>query len=133
MPLQMPLKAAAFYIALHIVLLIVLIALVIGQRRSNQIGIGDGGNTRLARWIRIHGNAVEQAAPNMAMLIMLALLAAPVWGIHLFGFLSLVARILHAIGMSQSAGSSFGRVAGMILTINTQILGALALLILAFL
>lgn len=133
MPLQMPLKAAAFYVALHILLLVVLTGLVIRRRRSQLIGLGDGGDKLMMRLIRVHGNAAEQAAPNLALLILMGLLAAPVWSVHLFGFISLAGRVLHAFGLSQSAGGSLGRVSGMVLTLNCLIIGALDLIVLAFL
>lgn len=131
MLLQMPLKAAAFYVALHILLLVALIAAVIIRRRQARVGLGDGGDKLLARRIRAHGNAAEQAAPNIAILTLLGLLAAPVYYVHLFGFVSLLARILHAVGLSRTGGPSFGRTLGMVLTTTSFVIGAIGLLVLA--
>lgn len=133
MPLQMPLNAAAFYVALHVFLLVALTLLVIRRRRSQLIGLGDGGDKIMGRLIRVHGNAAEQAAPNVAILILLGLLSAPIWSVHLFGFVSLAARVLHAIGLSKSSGGSIGRVLGMVLTLNSLLIAALGLIVLAFL
>lgn len=125
------LKAAAIYAALHVLLLLALAAMVSRQRKLARVGIGDGGHPLLGRYIRIHGNAVEQAVPTMALLVMLALLAAPLWTIHLFGVVTLIARVLHAAGLQASSGTSFGRLAGTILSWSAFGAGAIALLLLA--
>jgi uncharacterized membrane protein YecN with MAPEG domain len=109
------LKTAATYVALHAILLIVLAGLVVRERRRAKVGIGDGGDPRLKRAIRVHGNAVEQAVPTMALLIVLPLLAAPLWAIHLFGAATLLGRVLHAAGLGKSEGVTLGRQVGMIL------------------
>lgn len=133
MPLTLPLKAAAFYVALHVLLIVVLALRVVRYRRSQKVGMGDGGSKELARLIRVHGNAVEQAAPNMAILILLGLLAAPVQYVHIFGLVSIIGRVLHAAGLSKTGGSSLGRVLGMVLTLTALIAGAVGLLYLALL
>ena len=48
--------AAAVYIALLAPGLIPLAVRVIGIRRSQRIGIGDGGNRALAQAVRVHAN-----------------------------------------------------------------------------
>jgi uncharacterized protein len=126
------LRVSAVYIALIILMAIVLTVLVILQRRSKLVGIGDGGDKTIARMIRVHGNFAENAPYVMALLILLPMLGAGSLVIHLVGGLFLLGRIGHAYGLSQSAGSSLGRVGGMVLTFTSFLIGAGALLLAVF-
>jgi uncharacterized protein len=126
------LRVSAVYIALIILMAIVLTVLVILQRRSKLVGIGDGGDKTIARMIRVHGNFAENAPYVMALLILLPMLGAGSLVIHLVGGLFLLGRIGHAFGLSQSAGSSLGRVGGMVLTFTSFLIGAGALLLAVF-
>jgi uncharacterized protein len=107
---------ASLYIAILIVMAVVLSANVAFRRGPLQIGIGDGGNAQMARYMRVHGNFLENAVLAIGALIMLCVIGAPVWALHFVGILMIIGRILHAIGISQNSGASFGRLAGMILT-----------------
>ncbi|WP_201022988.1 MAPEG family protein [Sphingopyxis sp. H115] len=96
-------------------------------RTREKVFIGDGGNDLLTRRMRAHSNFVENTA---FVLILLALVELGfgssmwLWGV---GALYLVGRILHAMGMD---GMMWGRMAGTIITMLTQLglaLGALAI------
>ncbi len=121
--------AAALYTGLLILMAIVLQVRVIRHRRSKKIGIGDGQDRDLTRAIRVHGNYVENVPFVLAGLVMLALIGAPAIVIHGVGLLMLLGRIAHAIGLSQSAGSSLGRVGGMIMTFIALIITAVTLIV----
>lgn len=123
---------AASYIALLVLLGVVLTARVIMVRRSEKIGIGDGNNRELAKRIRAHGNFCETAPIGAGILILLPLLGGREWLVHLVGLMLLVGRIMHAFGISRTAGSSLGRVGGMVLTLFSLSIGAIALLVLAW-
>ncbi len=125
------LKIAALYAALLVLMGVGLTYLVINQRRLKKIGIGDGGDKTAARMIRVHGNFCENAPFALALLILLPLLGASGWTIHAVGGLFLVGRIAHAVGLSGSAGTSVGRMVGMIMTHTALIIGAIALLLAA--
>jgi uncharacterized protein len=127
------LKTSAFYMALIIVMAVVLTFLVISQRRSKLIGLGDGGDRSVARMIRVHGNFAENAPLALALLMALPLVGAAGWVTHAVGLLFIVGRCLHAYGLSQSGGASFGRVAGMLMTLTSFLIGAAALLMAAIL
>jgi uncharacterized protein len=131
-PLPNSLAFAASYIACLVFLGIVLTARVILIRRGEKVGIGDGGNRELAKRIRVHGNFCETAPFVAAILILLPLLGAKEWMIHAIGLPALTGRVLHAIGLGRTAGSSFGRVTGMVLTLLALGFGAIALLFLAW-
>jgi uncharacterized protein len=127
------LKTAGIYAALIVLMGVALTYLVIKQRRSKLIGIGDGGDKTAARLIRVHGNFCENAPFALALLILVALTGGPSWTVHGVGLLFLAGRGAHAYGLSQSAGSSAGRVGGMIMTHFSFFLGSAALLVGGFL
>ncbi|MBL9071556.1 MAG: MAPEG family protein [Sphingopyxis sp.] len=87
-------------------------------RTKEKVFIGDGGNDALTRRMRAHANFVENTA---FVLILLALVELGIgssfwlWGV---GALYLVGRILHALGMD---GMGWGRMAGTIITMLTQL------------
>ncbi|MCX7340687.1 MAG: MAPEG family protein [Hyphomicrobiales bacterium] len=122
-------SAAALYTGVLILMGIVLQFRVIGLRRSKKIGIGDGKDPMLARAIRVHANFAENVPFALAGMVMLALIGAPASVIHGVGILTVVGRALHAVGLTSSAGSSFGRVGGMMMTFSALILTALALIV----
>jgi uncharacterized protein len=126
------LKTSALYVALIILMGVVLTFLVINQRRTKLIGIGDGGDKTMARLIRVHGNFTENAPSALALLILLPLVGAAGWVVHAVGLLFLAGRGLHASGLSKTPGTSFGRAGGMLMTLTSFLIGAGALLIAAF-
>ena len=87
-------------------------------RTKEKVFIGDGGNDALTRRMCAHANFVENTA---FVLILLALVELGIgssfwlWGV---GALYLVGRILHALGMD---GMGWGRMAGTIITMLTQL------------
>jgi uncharacterized protein len=122
------LRPAAVYAALIVLMGVFLAFRVITQRRSKLIGMGDGGDKAVARHIRVHGNFCENAPFALALLILLALLSAPVPVIHAVGLLFLAGRAAHAFGLAQTGGSSIGRVGGMLVTFTSFFIGAGTLL-----
>jgi uncharacterized membrane protein YecN with MAPEG domain len=109
-------RITAFYAGLSALLLVFLSVRVMLYRRSARIGLGDAGDKTLIRLMRAHGNAVENVLIGLLLLLVLELLAiAPLW-LHLFGASLVLGRILHAWGVSRSAGKTFGRLWGMVLT-----------------
>ncbi len=109
-------KITLLFASLHVLLMLALAVRVVGHRRALKIGIGDGGDMRLARKVRAHGNFIENVPLALLMLGLLELsgLGAPwLWGL---GGTLLLARALHAYGLSRHAGVSPGRFWGVILT-----------------
>ncbi|MER3547334.1 MAG: hypothetical protein C4338_06895 [Rhodanobacteraceae bacterium] len=116
------------YAALCALLIVVLSIRVVWLRNTEKVGIGTGGNEKLARAIRAHANAVEYLPIALLLLLILDLDGTKPWLLHLFGIVLIVARVLHAIGLSNYAGLSFGRAAGIVLTLVTILAMALLLL-----
>ena len=110
------LRAALIYLVMFILIFIALTVAVIRQRRGKQIGIGDGGDKTLARWVRVHGNFVECATFGIPAIFGLVLAGSPPWPVHVVAVLFIAGRLAHAQGLSGSAGASIGRAAGMVLT-----------------
>jgi uncharacterized membrane protein YecN with MAPEG domain len=121
-------RAALVYVALLILGAVILGIGVSRQRGRAKVTIGDGGDALLQQWIRAHGNYCENAPFGIAALILLPLVGASAWIVHLIGLCLVLGRSAHAQGLTTSSGQSFGRAAGTILTWAGLFVGALALL-----
>ncbi len=96
---------------------IILLALyTVKGRRAWRIGLGDGDKTEMNKRIRIHGNAVEYIPIALILLGLLESNGGSAILLHSLGSVLVVARLLHAWGISQSAGTTFGRVTGTLFT-----------------
>lgn len=112
------------FASLHVLLMLLLAVPIARQRHSRRIGLGDGGDSSLARMIRVHGNFVEYVPLALLMLALLELSGLPtlwLWGL---GSALLLGRALHAAGFSRRSGYSFGRFWGTALTWLTFLLMA---------
>ena len=95
----------------------------VGQvRRSEKVGLGDGGSDRVLRRMRAHANFAENA-PIVLLLVLLLEFAAgtSVW-LWVAAGLFLLARIAHGLGMDEGRP---GRGVGTGLTLLLQLLLAL--------
>lgn len=108
--------AAALWVGLHILLMLVLSLLVVRLRNKHKIFLGDEGIPELAQAIRAFGNASEYVPVGLAGLIVLDLSGATPLLIHIGGLLLLAGRVAHAVGLSSSGGTSVPRAIGMTLT-----------------
>ena len=122
------LRLALIYLAILAIGVLPLTFNVIRNRRDAKVGLQDGGNKQLAQAIRVHGNYTENVPFALALLIGLGLAGVAAWTIHLVGLAMIIGRIAHAIGLSQSSGTSAGRAGGMVLTWLSLISGSIALL-----
>lgn len=126
------LGAAALYMSLNGVLLVILAVRIIRLRQRYRVGIGDGGNAVLARAIRVHGNFTEYAPLALLLILATALLGYPAWVVHGLGIALTAGRVAHAVGLTGSIGRSPGRFAGMSLTFLTILVAAALCLARAF-
>jgi uncharacterized membrane protein YecN with MAPEG domain len=120
--------AAALWVALLILLMLVLSLLVVRQRSKHKVMLGDDGVPELARASRAFGNAAEYAPAGMAALAVLALVQAPPLVLHITGGVLFLGRVAHAIGLSLTGGPSIGRILGMVATWLAFIFAGVALL-----
>jgi uncharacterized membrane protein YecN with MAPEG domain len=125
-------RAAAFWIGLLLLLMLVLSVLVVRQRNKHKVMLGDDGVAELQRASRVFGNATEYIPAAMAALAALALVQAPMLVVNVTGLLLFVGRVGHAVGLSNSGGESIGRSLGMVSTWLAFIFGGVALLFYAF-
>ncbi|MBW8814839.1 MAG: MAPEG family protein [Caulobacterales bacterium] len=120
--------AAALWVGLHLILLLVLGVLVTRQRRKHGVEIGDGGVPGLVQAIRAFGNATEYVPTALVGLAVLAMTGAAPVLIHLIGVTLFLGRVLHAVGLSRSSGATWPRAVGALATWIAYIAGAAALL-----
>ncbi|MDQ2069551.1 MAPEG family protein [Natronospira bacteriovora] len=110
------LPVSSLYAGLGALLMIALAARIPPLRRRHHVGINSGGREDLALAMRAHGNAVENLPLGLLMLGLLEIQGiSPAW-LYAIGGLLLLGRLLHAWGLSLSAGKTFGRFWGMVLT-----------------
>jgi uncharacterized protein len=124
--------AATLYVGLNILIAIALIIGVIIQRRKHKVVLGDGDHPPLKRAIRAHANAVEVMPIALIGLVALANIGTSPLVIHLLGGALTIGRALHGYGLSNSEGTSFGRMAGMALSLVALLGTAIMCLIAAF-
>lgn len=124
MTLTIPIQISAFYAALAALWLILMGLLVVRERWRARVGIGTGGDSRLEIAQRIHGNAAEWLPMSVVLILVLELLAAPIWLLHALGVALVLGRVLHALGLKRSRGPSWERSAGLLLTWLTLLVGS---------
>ena len=122
-------QAAALWVGLNLLLLIVL-SLRVGQARlKTKVMLGDGANDEMLRAIRTQGNYIEYAPAALIGIFLLAALGAAPIVIHAFGAVFLIARIAHFLGLGLNAWPQ-GRAVGAVLTLLSLL--AIAGFLLAF-
>lgn len=106
-------------IAAGAALLNIWLAMRVGRVRTREkIFVGDGGSEPVIRRMRAHANYVENTAFVLILIALVELgLGSSIW-LWGAGALYLVGRILHALGMD---GVRWGRMAGTIITLLTQL------------
>ena len=124
------LEAAALWVGLNALLLIFLSARVGANRMKHKVNLGDGGNDAMVRAIRTQGNYIEYAPAAIGGLGLLALLNAPVIGIHVLGGVFFFARVSHLLGLGMGVWPT-GRAVGTVLTMLTLLVTGLWLIWLA--
>ncbi len=109
-------RITALYAALCALIIVVLAVRVILLRWSTRAGIGDGGDRRLARAIRIHGNAIEYVPIALILMLVAELSGAGATLLHACGIALVAGRVSHALGFARTAGVSIGRSLGVAAT-----------------
>lgn len=124
----MTLVVTSFYTAILALFYVLLAGLVIRQRFKHRIGLGTGEQPQLLQTVRMHGNFAEYVPFLLILVALLEIQQSPVWQVHLVAGLTLAGRVLHAIGLWLSSGTSVPRFFGMISTFTALIVGAVFLL-----
>jgi len=113
------------FASLHVLLMLALLVPVSLHRRREHIGLGDGCDAVLLRKIRVHANFVEHVPLALLLMALLELGGLPRPWLWVLGVALLVARLLHAVGLSRRPGYSFGRFWGTALTWGVMLAMAL--------
>jgi hypothetical protein len=83
-----------------------------GYRGRNRKPIGDADDEVLARRIRRHGNMTEYAPIYISVLAVYELMIGQTTTVFWMALLFAIARVLHVIGFSSSAGSHLKHLSG---------------------
>lgn len=95
---------------------LVLASRVVQQRQQHRIGLGDEGNEEMQRAMRVFGNFTEYVPMILLLIGFGEMLGAHKWMTHALGASLVVARLLHAYGLSRTSGTSLERLLGVTLT-----------------
>jgi uncharacterized membrane protein YecN with MAPEG domain len=116
----------ALYASLLALLFLLLSFRVIAQRRAARVELGHGDSHQLLRRIRVHANFAEYVPFALVLIGLAESLKAPGGLVHTLGFVLLLARLIHAYGLSQTPHILKLRVLGMTLTFAVIAVAALA-------
>lgn len=113
----MSVAVSGFYIGLTAIMAVYFSWRVVKLRRGLKIGLGSEGNQELNLASRVHANLIENAPIALALLLVAEMNGLAEVYLHLMGTVWLVARMLHAIGLTQGRGGyHFGRFWGVLLS-----------------
>lgn len=117
-------QVTALYAGILGLMLIVYSYRVTRERRRSAIGLGDGDDPRLRKATRAHANFAEYVPLTLLLMALYEMNGGFVFYVHMMGSALVIARVLHAWGLSQSEGITFGRFYGTAVT--WLVLGAAA-------
>lgn len=120
----MNIEFTAFYAGLLALFYIALSFRVISLRRKYKIGINSGQEKELERAIRVHANFGEYVPLAIFLMFLLELNQSSELMLHILGSALFIGRVLHALGLDKSAGTSLPRMIGMLLTFSVIIVAA---------
>jgi len=110
------LHITSLYASLLALLIIFLAFKVVRFRLTKQVGIGDNGDKKGLLAIRTHANAVEYVPILILLMAIYEINGGSSLVLNIIGVLAVIARILHAFGLSRSSGKSNPRFIGTGLT-----------------
>ena len=116
MNLSIELTITALYASLLALVFLGLSFNIIRLRFKLKVGVGDGGQRMLTKAIRVHGNFSEYIPLALILLASYEFSGAETLWLHVLGATLLIGRILHAIGLTKSIGTSLPRVVGTLAT-----------------
>lgn len=108
---------SSLYIGLTAIMAVYFALRVVKLRRRLKVGLGTGGQPTLRLANRVHGNLIEHAPMALMLLLVAELNGLPQAYVHLLGLIWLLARVLHALGLTLGQGGyHWGRFWGVLLT-----------------
>lgn len=121
----------SIYAAILALLFVGLSVRILRLRRSLKIAIGDGGDKKMLRAIRVHSNFAEYVPFGLFLLYLAETQGAPSIALHGVGLCLLIGRLSHAYGVSQENEQFRYRVLGISVTLTAFIASAGFLLFVA--
>jgi uncharacterized membrane protein YecN with MAPEG domain len=107
------------YAPILALIFVLLSARTIRMRRTLRIGIGDGGEERMLRAMRVHSNFAEYVPLGLVLLFLVESQGAPAPLVHALCLCLLAGRLSHAFGVSRPKEDYRFRVFGMSMTFAT--------------
>jgi uncharacterized membrane protein YecN with MAPEG domain len=117
------------YASLLALLFVLLSVRTLRLRHSLRIAIGDAGNERMLRAMRVHSNFAEYVPFCLLLVYLVEVRGAHALLVHGLGLCLLVGRAVHAWGVSHARENFRFRVAGMAMTFTTLLVSAAYLLL----
>ena len=105
-----------FYAALFAIFFVVLSVRTLRLRRRLKIAIGDSGDERMLRAMRVHSNFAEYVPFTLLLVLLAEIQGASSILVHGVCVSLLAGRVSHAIGVSRTNENYRYRVLGMALT-----------------
>lgn len=103
-------QVTALYAGLCALLVIVLAWRVVQFRQREKVGLGVGSSREGEIRVRAHANAMEYIPLALVLLLIAELNGLAAFWLYLLGGVFLLARLLHAFGLTEGAGQyHFGR------------------------
>ncbi len=90
------------------ILLVMLALNVVRLRLGKKVGLGVGEGGLLEQPVRVHANFTENVPIFLVLLLVAELAMAPAGLLHAAGVVFVIARVLHAVGLSGNRGRSIG-------------------------
>jgi uncharacterized protein len=122
------LSIVPIYAAIFGLMLVYLSTLVIKQRRSAKVSLGDGDNPALRKAIAVHNNFSQYVPLALLLTAFVELNHASAYVVHSLCTVLLIGRVAHAYGLAQPNQIMKLRQLGMLLTFGVIIVAALYLL-----
>ncbi len=110
------LHITSLYASLLALIIIFLAYKVVSFRRTKKVGLGDNGDSGGMLAIRTHANAVEYIPIILILMGLYEVNGGSHLVLNIIGVSAVIARLLHAMGLSKTAGVSFGRFYGTLIT-----------------
>jgi uncharacterized membrane protein YecN with MAPEG domain len=129
----MQLIITPYYAAILALLFMILSVRTIKTRREHKVAIGDGGEKSILRASRVHANFSEYVPFSLLLIAMLEMQSYSHWIIHGLCIALVIARAIHAYGVSQTNEDFRFRIFGTATTINIIAICAFLLLAKPFL
>lgn len=118
------LAITGLYASLLTLLYFVLAVRIIKLRWRDKVPLGVGESNDLHKAVRIHANFNEYVPLVLVLMLLMELTGASVLMLHAMGAIFFLGRVLHAMGITKTSGTSWMRFSGMVSTFVVMLIGA---------